>query len=165
MVGPNSTFTDFTSQPNGGTTAYCVGGSNGGCLSSAPYTNYNASINVTDFNNWAIANGMSDQQVTATNKKIGSTTYQVVSGAGLTLYQQVNNNVNAQRTNNVLPSEFFSVQLPAGFNTANATSYDIRTLQGFKYYRLRQAYNTGFGGLYNPSGSSRYVQFGLKLFF
>jgi len=70
----------------------------------------------------------------------------------------------------LLPNDFFSVQLPSGFWAANANSFDITSVQGLKYYRLRQAYNAGFGQLYYPGGGSgfetpRYIQFGLKLFF
>jgi len=45
----------------------------------------------------------------------------------------------------------------------NANSFDITTLDGFKLYRLRQALGTT--GLYTPSGQSRYIQLGLKIFF
>jgi len=57
------------------------------------------------------------------------------------------------------------MQLPANFNTAQPNSYDIRTLNGYKLWRLRSAYNNSFGTLFNPGGSSRYIQFGLKVYF
>ena len=47
---------------------------------------------------------------------------------------------------------------------ASANSFDIAKLDDFKLYRLRQAYNNAFGDLYQRGGS-RYIQFGLKLFF
>ena len=43
-------------------------------------------------------------------------------------------------------------------------TFDIRTLQGLKFYRLRQAYDTSFGTL-RELGNPRYVQFGLRIFF
>ena len=63
-----------------------------------------------------------------------------------------------------LPTNFFSVPLPNNFYGTPATSYDITTVNGYKYFRLRNAYATNFGTLYN-SGSPRYLQFGLKLYF
>jgi len=70
----------------------------------------------------------------------------------------------------LLPNNFFSVPLPADFWSKNANQFDITTTDGLKLYRLRQAYNAGFGQLYYPAGGSgfqtpRYIQFGLKLFF
>ena len=57
----------------------------------------------------------------------------------------------------------FTVPPPANFFGMNANSFDITTLDGFKLYRLRQALGTT--GLYTPSGQSRYIQLGLKIFF
>ena len=68
-----------------------------------------------------------------------------------------------------LPPNFFSVTLPTGFATTSATAFDIRTLNGLKLYRLRQAYSTaGFGNFSANNGSTepqRYIQFSLKLYF
>ena len=47
---------------------------------------------------------------------------------------------------------------------AALAAYDITTPNGFKLFRLRQQYNTGGGVLYN-SGTSRFIQFGVKLYF
>jgi hypothetical protein len=70
----------------------------------------------------------------------------------------------------LLPNNFFSVPLPANFWAQSANQFDVTTVDGLKLYRLRQAYNAGFGQLYYPGGGSgfetpRYIQFGLKLFF
>jgi hypothetical protein len=108
-----------------------------------------AALNSTDYNSWATANG----------QPLASTT------AGTALLNQINTMVNAQKSaQGALPANFFAVQLPANFYGKAATSYDITTLQGFKYFRLRQAYATNFGTLYN-NGQPRYIQFGLKLYF
>jgi hypothetical protein len=63
-----------------------------------------------------------------------------------------------------LPPNFFNVPLPQNFWQTNALGFDIRTLNGYKQYQLRQAYGTNFGTLYNNS-SPRYVQLGIKLYF
>jgi hypothetical protein len=85
--------------------------------------------------------------------------------AGTALLNQINAMANAQKSaQGALPANFFALQLPANFYGKAATSYDITTLQGFKYFRLRQAYATNFGTLYN-NGQPRYIQFGLKLYF
>lgn len=78
---------------------------------------------------------------------------------------QVNALLTGSQVNGVLPLNFFSVAVPQGFATRQATSFDIRTLEGLKQYRLRQAYNTNFGTLGVPGGNSRYIQFGVRLFF
>lgn len=76
----------------------------------------------------------------------------------------VNALLDNQRSNGALPLNFFSVPVPEGFSTRTANSFDITTLEGLKLYRLRQAYNTGFGTLYSP-GNPRYIQFGVRFFF
>lgn len=108
-----------------------------------------AALNSTDYNTWATANG----------QPLASTT------AGTALLNQINAMVNAQKTAaGALPSNFFAIQLPSNFYGKPAASYDITTLQGYKYFRLRQAYATNFGTLYQ-NGQSRYLQFGVKLYF
>ena len=77
---------------------------------------------------------------------------------------QVNALLAGQRTNGALPLNFFSVPVPEGFATRTANSFNITTLEGLKLYRLRQAYNTGFGTLYSPP-NPRYIQFGVRFFF
>jgi glutamine amidotransferase PdxT len=108
-----------------------------------------AALTAADYNTWATAN---NQPASATP-------------AGTALLNQINANVNAQKNSaGVLPINFFSVTLPANFYGKQATSYDITTIDGFKLFRLRQAYNTGFGDLYQRGGS-RYIQLGLKIYF
>jgi Carboxypeptidase regulatory-like domain len=80
------------------------------------------------------------------------------------------------QTSGALPDNFFSIRLPQGFATSNALTYDIRTVQGFQLYRLRQQYNGEFGtlsggttgtsfGSPNPGTNQRYLQFGIRLIF
>ncbi|MBS1792767.1 MAG: carboxypeptidase regulatory-like domain-containing protein [Acidobacteria bacterium] len=117
-------------------------------------------ITLAEYNAWATFNG----QPTATS---GGT------GAGNVIYDQVRAMVNAARlppragvtTGGALPNDFFHVQLPQGFATTNPLAFDIRTLNGFKLYRIRQTYDTNFGTLFAPTGNSRYLQFGIKLYF
>ena len=88
--------------------------------------------------------------------------------SGVTL-AQVRANVNATRPNGTgpLPLDFFHIRLPEGFATTDPLAFDIRTLEGFKLYRVRQTYDTNFGTLTgNFSGQNpRYVQFGIRVFF
>ena len=83
--------------------------------------------------------------------------------------QAVRANVNATRPNGAggLPLDFFHVRLPEGFASTTANTFDIRSLDGFKLYRLRQTYDANFGTLTGnpPSTSPRYVQFGIRIFF
>src|SRR5262249_43145397 len=114
---------------------------------NAPST---ATLSAADYNTWAAANG----------RPLAATT------AGTDLLNQINTMVNSQRNSlSVLPNDFFRVQLPENFYGKPATSYDITTLQGFKYFRLRNAYVNNFGTLYSSQGQPRYIQFGVKVYF
>ncbi len=66
-----------------------------------------------------------------------------------------------------LPLDFFHVPLPQGFATRDPLSFDLRSLDQYKLYRIRQTYDTNFGTLTgNFSGQNpRYIQFGLRIFF
>lgn len=116
-------------------------------LMGAPST---AALTAADYNTWAAANGQ-PQALTA-------------GDAGNQQLTQINNAVNAVKTNGVLPLNFFSVKLPANFWGSQPTAFDVRNLDGFKLFRLRQALNTSFGDLYS-FGQPRYIQFGVKFFF
>jgi hypothetical protein len=107
-----------------------------------------ATLSTAAYNSWATANGQPLQSTTA----------------GAALYNQIVNNVNTQKVNNVLPSNFYTVPLPKNFYGLQANSFDITSISGYKLYQLRQAYNTSFGDLYQL-GLSRFVQFGVKLYF
>jgi len=63
-----------------------------------------------------------------------------------------------------IPLGFYHVQLPQGFATRTANSFDITTLQGLKLYRLRQAYDANFGTL-GAVTNPRYIQIGVKVNF
>jgi hypothetical protein len=84
---------------------------------------------------------------------------------------QVNAILDAQRlpvavgqTIGALPLNFFSVPVPEGFASRTANSFDIRTLDGLKLYRLRQTYDANFGTLF-ANNNPRYIQFGVRVFF
>ena len=107
-----------------------------------------ATLTTAAYNTWAAANG----------QPLSSTT------AGTTIYNNIVSMVNAQKSaSGALPANFYTIQLPSNFYGKAATSYDITTLQGYKYYQLRTAYSTSFGDLYN-NGTPRYIQFGLKFY-
>jgi hypothetical protein len=115
-------------------------------FNTAPST---ATLSTALYNTWAAANGQPNAG----------------TPDGLALYNQVVANVNAAKVNGALPLNFFSVPLPANFYGTAANSFDIRTLQGYKYYQLRTSFNqAGFGQLYN-SGLPRFIQFGVKFYF
>jgi hypothetical protein len=116
-----------------------------------------ATLSTSAYNTWAAANG----------KPAYSST---VGSAGYNLYNQIISNINSFRNSaGVLPNNFYTVQLPANFWSAAATSYDITTTQGYQYYQMKTSYNAAFGELYNAPSSGvsipRYLQFGLKLYF
>ncbi len=85
--------------------------------------------------------------------------------AGLAQLGQIRANINTLRLpTNALPLDFFSLQVPEGFATRVATSFDIRTTEGFRLYRLRERYDANFGTLFAVN-NPRYIQFGIRLFF
>ena len=113
-------------------------------------------LSAADYNSWAIANGKPQALV--------------ANDAGNQLLTQINGMVNSVRAGGVatgsLPNDFFHIALPHNFYATPANSFDITTLQGFRLFRMRQAYNTAFGDLYgSPWSQPRYIQFGLKFYF
>lgn len=114
-------------------------------------------ITAAEYNAWATFNG---QPLSTTS-------------AGAALLAQIRGNVNATRQTGPagpqtggLPLDFFHVPLPQGFATRDALSFDIRTLEGFRLYRIRQTYDTNFGTLTGTSNTQpRYIQFGIRVFF
>lgn len=114
-------------------------------LYSAPNTN---PMTAAEYDTWARQNGQ-PLSTTATG------------AAQLTAIQQfITSNRN---TAGSLPIDFYSVRVPQGFISKDANSFDVRQLDQYKLYRLRQAWTNG-GQLYTPQ-IQRYIQFGVKLFF
>jgi hypothetical protein len=106
-------------------------------------------ITAAEYNIWATAN----------NQPLSTTP------AGAAILSQVRANVNALRLpSGALPLDFFHLRVPEGFATTAATAFDIRTLEGFRLYRLRQTYDANFGTLREVQ-NPRYVQFGIRIFF
>jgi hypothetical protein len=119
-----------------------MGAPNAGTLTTAAY------------NTWATANNQPLYSATA-------------GTPGNVLYTNIVNMVNAYRVGGpagALPANFFSVPLASNFWATNANAFDIRTLNGYKQYQLRNSYGSNFGTLYNSS-SPRYIQLGLKIYF
>ena len=109
-----------------------------------------AVISAADYNAWAAFNG----------KPLSTTP------AGAALLAQVQQIVISSRLpSGALPADFFHIPLPQGFATTNFNSFDITTPTGYKLYRLRRAYNQGFGQLNTAFSTPRYIQFGVKVYF
>ena len=67
----------------------------------------------------------------------------------------------------VLARDFFHVPVPEGFHSMDANRFDVTTADGFKLYRLRQAYTPdrwGYLGARAPY-TPRFVQVALKIYF
>ena len=109
-----------------------------------------ATLTTAAYNAWATANNQPLQRTTA----------------GAAIYNGIVSMVNGQKTaSGALPANFYTIPLPANFYGTPANSYNIATLQGYKYYQLRNAYGASpnFGTLYN-NNTPRYIQFGVKLY-
>jgi hypothetical protein len=115
--------------------------------------NVQVPITTAEYNTWATFN----------NQPLANTP------AGAAQLAAIRANVNTTRANGTgpLPLDFFHIQLPEGFATRDRLTYDIRTLEGFKLYRIRGNYDPNFGTLTGgrPETSPRYIQFGLRIFF
>jgi hypothetical protein len=123
-------------------------GGNNDLFSGAPST---GTLTQAAYNTWAAYN----------NQPLA----QKAGDAGTTLFNQITSMVNAQKLpSGSLPTNFFTAPLPTGFSQMNANSFDITTLGGYKLYQLRNSYDQNFGVLASK-GLSRYVQFGLKIYF
>lgn len=85
---------------------------------------------------------------------------------GAALFAKVQSFVTGARLpSGAIPLDYYAgIRLPQGFATRDANTFDLNTLEGFKLYRLRRAYQTGFGTL-RELGLPRYIQFGLKIYF
>ena len=105
-------------------------------------------VTLAEYNTWAAFNGLPNAT--------GATDPSLIAVQNLT-----NNN---RLPTGGIPLNFFSVRVPEGFATRNQNSFDIRTLDGLKLYRLRERYDANFGTLFAVN-NPRYIQFGLRLFF
>ncbi|MEP7341767.1 MAG: carboxypeptidase-like regulatory domain-containing protein [Acidobacteriota bacterium] len=85
---------------------------------------------------------------------------------GAALFAKVQSFVTGARLpSGAIPLDYYAgIRLPQGFATKDANTFDLNTLEGFKLYRLRRAYQTGFGTL-RELGLPRYIQFGIKIYF
>jgi hypothetical protein len=122
-------------------------------------------ITITEYNTWASFWNAAHPTDTV---PLQST----ASGAAINAtLQAIRNTVNSTRSNGGtggLPLDFFHVPLPQGFATTNALAFDIRNLNQYKLYRIRQTYDPNFGTLFaiqSGTGGPRYIQFGIRLFF
>ena len=108
-----------------------------------------ATLTTAAYNTWAAAN----------NQPLQSTT------AGAAIYNDiVEHGERAEDRRRRVAGELLHRSAARRISTATpATSYDITTLQGYKYYQLRNAYSTNFGTLYN-NNTPRYIQFGVKFY-
>ncbi len=115
-------------------------------------------ITAAEYNAWAAFNGQP-----AAN-----------TPAGTAQLAAIRSNVNATRQTGPLgpltgglPLDFFHLPLPQGFATRDPLTFDIRTLEGFKLYRIRQTYDANFGTLFGSSSVllPRYLQFGIRVYF
>ena len=89
----------------------------------------------------------------------------VAGDPGNAVLSQINATINGVKTTaGGLPTDFFHLKLPANFWGTNVNSYDVRTVDGFRLFRMKQAYSTGFVDLFS-FGQPRYIQFGLKFIF
>ena len=119
----------------------------------------------------AISNAEYDAWATAVAGRPGRTTPQ-----GQAALAQIQQFINANRidpnsaTNFALRPDFFHVPVPEGFFSMPANSFDITTVEGYKLYRLRNAYTPDrWGSLEISSGrggyTPRFLQFAIKITF
>jgi len=138
-------------------------------LTSETFSGVTQPITIAEYNTWA-------NSWNALHPNDTVTLQPTTSGAPIVpALQAIRNNVNATRQPGAsgtaqtggLPLDFFHVPLPQGFATRDPLTFDIRTLQEYKLYRIRQTYDSNFGTLTGsgPNTLPRYIQFGIRLFF
>jgi len=127
-----------------------IGSGTGFTSGRGPSTPTQTAITAAEYNSWAAAN----------NQPLSTTT------AGAAIFAQVQSLVTGNRigTGN-LPADFFSIPVPTGFTQMPLNSFDIRTLNGFKLYRLSQAWDKNFGTLSVNLAQPRKIQYSLKFIF
>jgi hypothetical protein len=106
-----------------------------------------ADISPTEFKNWLDAN----PQLNITNTQAA--------------YNDVLKITQSARRNGTLPANFFSIPVPTGFASMIPNSFDIRTAEGLKLYRLRNQFNdTEFGRL-DRAERMRIITFAIRVIF
>jgi hypothetical protein len=117
-----------------------------------------ADVSVTEYNNWVRANPQLGLALTPTAANATPTAdYQKVLA--------LTRGARGGRTAGPLPAAFFSVPVPRGFTTTTANTFDIRTEQGLKLYRLRNAFQASEFGVISRAERMRVVTFALRLYF
>jgi len=137
-------------------------------ITSELFNNVPQPITIAEYNTWANTWNTNNPGNTV---PLQSTT----AGAPInSTLQGIRDNVNATRQTGSLgaqtgglPLDFYHIQLPTGFATRDPLSFDIRNLNNYKLYRIRQTYDANFGTLVGntPNTLPRYIQFGVRLFF
>jgi hypothetical protein len=127
-----------------------IGSGTGFTSGRGPTTPTQTAITAAEYNSWAAAN----------NQPLSTTT------AGAAIFAQVQSLVTGNRigTGN-LPADFFSIPVPTGFTQMPLNSFDIRTLNGYKLYRLSQAWDKNFGTLSVNLAQPRKIQYSIKFIF
>jgi hypothetical protein len=127
-----------------------IGSGTGFTAGRGPGTPTQTPITAVEYDAWATYN----------NKPLSSTP------AGAAMLGQVQAIVTNNRIGNGnLPANFFSIPVPTGFTQIPLNTYDITTVQGFKLYRLSQAWGNTFGTLSNNLAQPRKIQWEIKFIF
>jgi hypothetical protein len=118
-----------------------------------------APLTTAEYDAWAAAASGRPARTTAEGAALFTRIQTFITGARLPVTP------GTSATTGALPLDYYAgIKLPQGFATKDANTFDLTTLEGFKLYRLRRAYQTGFGTL-RELGLPRYVQFGIKIYF
>jgi hypothetical protein len=120
--------------------------------------NYSSAITSAEYDAWVAADPT--RANLARSADGGATFNQVVA-----LFNNNRRTNSAGQVINLLPDNFFSIPIPEGIATRTLNSFDIRTLEGFKQYRIKQVLNTQFGTLTTRDQDARKLQLTLKFFF
>jgi hypothetical protein len=127
-----------------------IGSGTGFTSGRGPGTPNQAPISVAEYNAWATFN----------NQPLQNTP------AGAAIFRQAQNHVLNNRigTGN-LPADFYSIPVPTGFTQIPLNSFDIRTLEGYKLYRLSQSWDKNFGTLGLVNEQPRKIQWSVRFVF
>jgi hypothetical protein len=134
-----------------------IGGGTGFTAGRGPNNPSQAPISTAEYDAWVAADPSRSGLARSTT-------------AGAATFNQVRNLVCNNLTNTAactgfLPANYFSVPVPTGFTQLPLNGFDIRTLEGFKQYRLSQNWDKNFGTLSTNLFQPRKIQYSIKFIF
>lgn len=134
-----------------------IGGGTGFTSGRGPNSNdarFNTAITTAEYDSWVAADASRANLVRTT--PLGAQTFAQV---------QAFYNNNRVGTSTLVRPDFYSIAVPNGFTQIPLNEFNITTEQGYKLYRLSQAWDKNFGTLSTNLTFPRRLQYSIKFYF